>query len=150
MQRLNRVLSVLPMLALLLTGCSVGPATYQGPSAADGNAAVVAVGTVSENYPASHNNSWIQIVAVDGESTGLAPWVRVSPGEHKFTIRHHDPYAMFHGNIKFESVSFRSDPGGRYRIDAAYCCGFILGQFELFVIDESSGRQIAELAVSPQ
>jgi hypothetical protein len=143
MQRLNRALKVLPVLALL-TGCTVGPATYQGPPETDENAVVVSVGTVTEHYPEHHNNSWIQIVAVDGESTGLAPWVRVPPGEHRFTIRHHDPYATFNGNIKFESVSFRSDPGGRYRIDAAYCCGLILGQFELFVIDEGSGEQIAQ------
>jgi hypothetical protein len=144
MQRLKGILTVLPMLGLLMVGCTVGPATYQGPAAADQNAAVVAVGAVSENYPESHNNSWIQIVAVDGESTGLAPWVRVPAGPHKFTIRHHDPYATFHGNIKFESVSFQTDPGGRYRIDAAYCCGLILGQFDLFVIDEASGQQIAD------
>ena len=143
MQRLTGILAALAIPALLL-GCTVGPATYQGPAADDQNAAVVAVGAVSENYPESHNNSWIQIVAVDGESTGLAPWVRVPPGEHKFTIRHHDPYALFHGNIKFESVSFLSAAGGRYRIDAAYCCGFILGQFDLFVIDEASGQQIAD------
>jgi hypothetical protein len=147
MQRLKRVLTVLPMAALLLAGCAVGPATYQGPAEADANAAVVAVGAVSENYPASHNNSWIQIVAVDSESTGLAPVVRVPPGEHKFTIRHHDPYAFFHGNIRYESVSFRTDAGGRYRIDAAYCCGFILGQFNLFVIDEASGQQIADSSI---
>lgn len=144
MQGLKGILTVLPMLGLLLAGCTVGPATYQGPAATDQNAAVVAVGAVSENYPESHNNSWIQIVAVDGESTGLAPWVRVPPGQHKFTIRHHDPYATFHGNIKFESVSFQTDPGGFYRIDAAYCCGLILGQFDLFVIDEASGQQIAD------
>jgi hypothetical protein len=147
MQRLKGVLTVLPMAALLLAGCAVGPATYQGPAEVDQNAAVVAVGAVSENYPASHNHSWIQIVAVDGESTGLAPSVRVSPGEHKLTIRHHDPYALFHGNIKYESVSFSSAAGGRYRIDAAYCCGFILGQFELFVIDEASGQQIADSSI---
>jgi hypothetical protein len=145
MQRLKGTMAGL--LVLLTAGCAVGPATYQGPTEADQNAAVVAVGAVTENYPESHNNSWIQIVAVDGESTGLAPWVRVSPGDHKFTIRHHDPYATFHGNIKFESVSFRSDAGGRYRIEADYCCGFILGQFELFVIDEASGRQIADSSI---
>lgn len=144
MQRLKGILTVLPIAVLLLAGCAVGPATYQGPAADDQNAAVVTVGRVSENYPASHNNSWIQIVAVDGESTGLAPSVRVAPGEHKFTVRHHDPYAMFHGNIKFESVSFRSDAGGHYRINAAYCCGLILGQFDLFVIDEASEQQIAD------
>jgi hypothetical protein len=149
MQRLKRVLTVVPMTVLLLAGCAVGPATYRGPAEADANAAVVAVGAVSENYPASHNNSWIQIVAVDGESTGLAPAVRVPPGEHKFTIRHHDPYAFFHGNIKYESVSFRADASGRYRIDAAYCCGFILGQFELFVIDEASGEQVADSRIAP-
>jgi desulfoferrodoxin (superoxide reductase-like protein) len=145
MQRLKGTLTVL--LVLLLAGCAVGPATYQGPAEADQNAAVVAVGAVSENYPESHYNSWIQIVAVDGESTGLAPWVRVPPGDHKFTIRHHDPYATFHGNIKYESVSFRSDAGGRYRIEAAYCCGFILGQFDLWVIDEASGQQIADSSI---
>jgi hypothetical protein len=145
MQRWKGTKAVLS--ALLMTGCAVGPVTYQGPAEGDQNAAVVAVGAVSENYPESHYHSWIQIVAVDGESTGLAPWVRVPPGEHKFTIRHHDPYATFHGNIKFESVSFRSDAGGRYRIDAAYCCGFILGQFELFVIDEASGAQIADSSI---
>ena len=143
MQHLNRVLKALPVLALLVTGCTVGPATYQGPAATDENAVVVSVGPVTEHYPEHHNNSWIQIVAVDSESTGLAPQVRVPPGEHRFTIRHHDPYATFNGNIKFESVSFRSEPGGRYRIDAAYCCGLILGQFELFVIDEGSGEQVA-------
>jgi hypothetical protein len=80
---------------------------------------------------------------VDGPGAAGAP-----PGEHKFTVRHHDPYAFFHGNIKYESVSFRTEAGGRYRIDAAYCCGFILGQFDLFVTDEASGQQIADTRVA--
>ncbi len=148
MRRWSDILLVLPALGLLAAGCAAGPATatYQGPADADDSAAVVAVGAVAESYSVSQNSSWIQIVAVDGESTGLAPWVRVPAGEHQFTVRHHDPYAFFYGNVRHESVSFVTEAGGRYRIDAAYCCGFILGQFDLYVIDESSGREIAELS----
>lgn len=143
MRRVSAILTILPILALL--GCQAGPPTYHGPGATDGTAAVVVVGPVAESYSVSQNKSWIEIVAVDGDSTGPAQWVRVSPGEHQFKIRHHDPYATFYGNRAHEIVSFHAEPGGRYRIDGSYCCGFILGQFEVFVFDETTGAQIATL-----
>jgi hypothetical protein len=142
------ILVIIPVLTLLLAACAIGPATYRGPAETDENAAVVYVGQVSESYSVSYNSSWIQIIAVDGQSTGPARWVRVSPGEHSFRIRHHDPYALFYGNIARETVTFRAEPGGRYRIDGSYCCGFILGQFAVFVTDEATGQQIAELAAA--
>ena len=145
MRRASAILTILPMLSLLLAGCMTGAPTYHGPAETDDSAAVVMVGAVAESYSVSQNNSWIQIVAVDGDSTGPAPWVRVSPGEHQFKIRHHDPYATFYGNQAHEIVAFQAEPGGRYRIDAAYCCGFILGQFEVFVFDETTGAQVATL-----
>ena len=150
MRHLKGIFAVLPVLAVLLAGCAVGPATYQGPPGDDQNAATVAAGTVAESYSASQGSSWIQIVAVDGESSGLASRVRVSPGEHRFTVRHWDGYATFYGNIRSESVTFPAEAGGRYRIDASYCCGFILGQFALTVVDEATGRQIAEIDVGAQ
>jgi hypothetical protein len=146
MRRRSAILSILPALGLLTAGCAGAPAmaTYQGPADSDESAAIVAAGTVAESYSVSQNSSWIQIVAVDGEAAGFAPWVRVSPGEHRFTVRHHDPYATFYGNIRHESVSFATEAGGRYRIDASYCCGFLLGRFDVYVIDEASGQEIAE------
>lgn len=142
-------LSKIVMAALLLTGCTVAKATYLGPDQAQENAATVAVGTVSESYSVSQGSSWINIIAVDGEPTGLVPAVRVTPGEHRITLRHIDPYATFYGNIRHDSVTFLAAAGGRYRIDAGYCCGFILGRFDLVVTDESSGQQIAAHAVAP-
>ncbi len=150
MRHLKRVFTILPVLGLLLAGCAVGPATYQGPPGDDQNAATVTAGTVAESYSVSQGSSWIQIVAVDGESSGPAKRVRVAPGEHRFTIRHFDGYATFYGNVRSEDVAFPATAGGRYRIDASYCCGFILGDFDLSVVDEATGRQIAEISVSEQ
>ena len=103
------------ILATMLAGCMTGAPTYHGPAETDDSAAVVMVGAVAESYSVSQNNSWIQIVAVDGDSTGPAPWVRVSPGEHQFKIRHHDPYATFYGNQAHEIVAFQAEPGGKLR-----------------------------------
>ena len=150
MRHLRRGFTILPGLGLLLAGCAVGPATYQGPPGDDQNAATVTAGTVAESYSVSQGTSSIQIVAVDDQSSGLAPRVRVSPGEHRFTVRHFDGYATFYGNIRSEDVTFSTTAGGHYRIDASYCCGFILGQFALAVIDEATGRQIAEIDVGAQ
>jgi len=131
--------------ALLLTGCMTAEPTYQGLSQAEQDAAIVEVGTVNESYSVSQGSSWISIIAVDGEPTGLTPAVRVTPGEHRITVRHIDPYATFYGNIRHGSVTFKTDPGGRYRIDGSYCCGFILGVLNLRVIDAASGQKIARL-----
>jgi len=144
-----RIITALPVLALLAACATVGPATYQGPSD-DQNAALVHAGTVYESYSVSQGSSWIQIVAVDGQSSGLAKRVSVAPGEHRFTVRHVDPYATFYGNVRSEDVSFVAAGGGRYRIDATYCCGAILGDFDLMVVDEVSGRQISARAVSDE
>jgi hypothetical protein len=127
---------------LLLAGCTVRPATYVAP-AADQNAAAIAVGKLTESYSVSEGSSWISIIAVDGEPTGLAPAVLVTPGQHRITVRHWDPYATFYGNIRHESVTFQAAAGGQYRIDADYCCGFILGRLQLFVVDASTGQQVA-------
>jgi hypothetical protein len=150
MRHLKGFFALLPMLGLLLAGCTVGPATYQEPPGDDQNGATVAAGTVAESYSVSQGSSWIQIVAVDGQSSGLAKSVRVSPGEHRFTVRHFDGYGTFYGNVRSEDVTFPAASGGRYRIDASYCCGFILGQFALAVVDEVTGRQIAEIVVSEE
>jgi hypothetical protein len=151
MRQLNRFLAALPASGLLLlAGCDVGPATYRSLDAMDPGAATVAAGTVAESYSVSQGNSWISIVAVDGESTGMARAVRVPAGEHRFEVRHLDPYATFYGNVKFETFAFTAAPGGRYRIDASYCCGAILGQFDLAVIDETTGQQIAAVPMSEQ
>jgi hypothetical protein len=147
---MKRILAALPAIFLLLTGCEAGPATYQGPAAMDPNAATVVAGRVAESYSVSQGSSWINIVAVDGQSTGLARGVRVPAGEHRFEVRHFDGYGTFYGNVKFETVAFAAAPGGRYRIDAAYCCGAILGDFDLAVIDEATGQQIAAVDVSEQ
>ena len=151
MRHIRRIVTTLPVLGLLLlAGCAVGPATYQGPAGDDQNGATVRVGTVAESYSESQGSSWIQIVAVDGQSSGLAPWVRVPPGEHRITVRHFDGYATFYGNITSEDVTFSATAGGHYRIDASYCCGFILGDFDLRVVDEATDRQIAATNVSEQ
>lgn len=150
MRHSRRVFTILPVLGLLLAGCAVGPATHQGPAGDDQNGATVTAGRVAESYSASQGGAWIQIVAVDGQSSGPAARVRVSPGEHRFTVRHFDGYATFYGNIRSEDVAFPAAAGGRYRIDGSYCCGFILGDFDLSVVDEATGRQIAAIRVSEQ
>jgi hypothetical protein len=48
MRHLKRVFTILPVLGLLLAGCTVGPATFQGPPADDLNAATVTAGTWRE------------------------------------------------------------------------------------------------------
>ena len=144
MRHIKRIVTTLPVLGpLVLAACAVGPATYQGPPGDDQNGATVRVGTVAESYSESQGTSSIQIVAVDGHSSGLAPWVRVSPGEHRFTVRHLDGYATFYGNPRSADVSFPAAAGGHYRIDASYCCGFILGDFNVRVVDEATGLQVA-------
>lgn len=150
MQQMKRILAALPAICLLVAGCEVGPATYQAPGATDANAATILAGRVAESYSVSQGSSWISIVAVDGQSTGLARGVRVPPGEHRFEVRHFDGYATFYGNASFETVTFAPAPGGHYRIDAAYCCGAILGDFDLAVFDETTGQQIAAADVSEE
>ena len=150
MRQMMRILAAMPAIGLLLAGCDVGSATYQAPAAMDANAATVVAGQVAESYSVSQGSSWISIVAVDGQSTGLARGVRVLPGEHRFEVRHIDGYATFYGNAKFETVTFAPAPGGHYRIDASYCCGAILGDFDLAVIDEATGLQIAAADIGKQ
>jgi len=150
MQQTKRILAALPAICLLVAGCEVGPATYQAPAATDANAATILAGRVAESYSVSQGSSWISIVAVDGQSTGLARGVRVPPGEHRFEVRHFDGYATFSGNARLETVTFAPAPGGHYRIDAAYCCGAILGDFDLAVFDETTGQQIAAADVSEE
>ncbi len=150
MQQMKRILAALPAICLLVAGCEVGPATYQAPAATDANAATILAGRVAESYSVSQGCSWISIVAVDGQSTGLARGVRVPPGEHRFEVRHFDGYATFYGNARIETVTFAPAPGGHYRIDAAYCCGAILGDFDLAVFDETTGQQIAAADVSEE
>jgi hypothetical protein len=128
---------------LLLAGCTGSTPSYKGPAADSANAATVYVGTLTEQYEVSQNKSWIQIVAVDGKSTGYLQSVRVTPGEHQFTIRHHDPHAMFYGNARYNDIKFKAEAGGSYRIDASYKGGFYLGQFDLVATDDQSGNQIA-------
>lgn len=149
MLRLNMSV-VATALGVLLAGCMTPAATYQGPSAADESAATIIAGTVAESYSVSQGSSAIQITAVDGEPSGLAPLVRVTAGEHKITVRHFDGYANIYANVDHESVTFQAEPGGRYRIDASYCCGYILGQFDIVVVDEATGRQVAELQTVAQ
>lgn len=150
MSRWSGIRMVLPVLGLLVAGCAVGPANYQGPAKADQNAATVTAGAVAETYSVSHGSSWISIVAVDGVSSGLAPAVSVTPGEHRYTVRHFDPYATFYGNVRHESIAFRAEPDSHYRIDASYCCGFILGQFKVYVTDVGTGQQVAAGIVDQQ
>lgn len=139
-----RRLCVVLAAALLVAGCATADPTYRGPDQADQNAAIVAIGPVAEDHSESQNNSWISITAVDGEPTGLTPAVRVAPGEHRITVRHIDPYATFYGNVRYGSVTFKTEAGGRYRIDGDYCCGFVFGRLKLAVVDEASGEQIAK------
>lgn len=140
MRRLNVAVAA----GLLMAGCVTSDPTYRAPDRVDKNAAIVAVGPVAEDHSESQSNSWISITAVDGEATGLTPAVRVVPGEHRITLRHIDPYATFYSNVRYGSVTFNTEAGGRYRIDADYCCGFIFGQLKLAVVDEASGEQIAK------
>lgn len=145
-----RRVSVAVVAGLLMAGCGVAEPTYSGPEQADQNSAVVSVGQVAEDHSESQNVSWISITAVDGEPTGLTPSVRVAPGEHRITVRHIDPYATFYGNVRYGSVTFKTDAGGRYRINGDFCCGFILGRMKLAVVDEASGQQVAASNAAPQ
>lgn len=134
----------MPLAMGLLAACSSSsPPTYQGPVATNPNAATVSVSVPKEQYSVSQNSSWIQIAAVDGKSTGHVQSLLVSTGQHRFTIRHQDPYATFYNNIRYADIEFNVEPAGRYRIDGKYCCGFYLGQFDLVAVDEQSGQEIA-------
>lgn len=142
MRTVRGLFAALPLAALLLAGCTGTTPSYREP-APNANTATVSVSVPDEQYAVSQNNSWIQIAAVDGKATGHVQSLRVTPGKHKFTIRHHDPYATFYGNIRYADIEFDAAPAGSYRIDGSYCCGFYLGQFDLAAIDEHSGQQIA-------
>jgi hypothetical protein len=143
MRMLRGIFSAGPLALLVLAGCTSSAPSYKAPAADSANAATVYVGKLKEQYSVSQNKSWIQIVAVDGQATGHVQSVRVTPGEHQFTIRHHDPHAMFYGNARYADIKFKADAGGSYRIDASYKGGFYLGQFDLVATDEQSGSQIA-------
>ena len=65
-------------------------------------------------------------------------------------MRHADPYGTVYGNIRYADVKFTAEAGGRYRIDAKYCCGFYLGEFDLVAVDEQSGREIAHTLPASQ
>lgn len=143
MRTVRGLISAMPLAFWLLSGCTAATPSYKEPAPTNANAATVRVSTPSEQYSVSQNKSWIQIAAVDGKATGRVQSVRVRPGEHQFTIRHHDPHAMFYGNIRYADIKFDVAPSGSYRIDGSYCCGFYLGQFELAAIDEQSGKLIA-------
>jgi hypothetical protein len=151
MRGVRGLFSALPLACLLLAGCTenVKP-TYQGPVATNPSAATITVSVPSEQYAVSQNNSWIQIAAIDGKPTGHVQSVLVSTGEHRITVRHADPYGTFYGNIHYADVKFTAEAGGRYRIDAKYCCGFYLGSFDLVAVDEQSGRAIAHTLPASQ
>jgi len=149
MRLLRGMFSAMPLALWLLAGCTTTTPSYQEP-AASSNAATVFVGDLQEQYSVSQNKSWIKIVAVDGKATGHVEAVRVSPGEHQFTVRHHDPYGTFYGNVRYADVKFKAEPAGRYRIDASFKGGFYLGQFALVATDEQSGEQIAHTLPSSQ
>lgn len=143
MRMLRGISSAMPLALWLLAGCTSTTPSYHEPAPGNASAATVFVGDLQEQYSVSQNKSWIQIVAVDGKSTGHVQSVRVSSGEHQFTIRHHDPHAMFYGNARYADIKFKAESGGSYRIDASYKGGFYLGQFDLVATDEQSGNQIA-------
>jgi hypothetical protein len=146
MRRTYQFLMAMPLPSLILLGCAAGPA-YQGPAASPQTASV-AIGRVTEDYSTDQGAAAMQIVAVDGHSTGLASAVRVAPGTHRFTIRHFNGYATFFGNIKYADISFAAQPGGDYRIDGSYCCGYLFGMFGLHAYDRSNGEQIAAAAAN--
>jgi hypothetical protein len=125
----------------VLFGCVVGPA-YQQPAPSD-QTAYVAVGHISEDESSFEGGAAMQIVGVDGHSTGLAPSVRVTAGTHRFTVRHFNSFGLFDADIKYEDISFLAQAGGDYRIDGSYCCGYILGMFDLYAYDDRSGQQVA-------
>lgn len=125
----------------VLAGCVAG-SVYQPPAPSE-QTAYVAVGHIAEDESFHEGAAALQIVAVDGHATGLAPAVSVAPGAHRFTIRHFDGFGTIFANIKYEDISFRAEPGGAYRIDGSYCCGYILGMFDLYAYDDRSGEQIA-------
>lgn len=143
MRLFRGIFLAMPLALSLLAGCTNAIPSYQAPAPGNSNAATVFVGGLKEQYSVSQNKSWIQIVAVDGKATGHVQSVRVSPGKHRFTIRHQDPYGTFYGNIRYADIEFESEAGGRYRVDASFKGGFYLGQFDLAAIDEQSGEQIA-------
>jgi hypothetical protein len=149
MRRLRGILTAVP-LAWLLAACNGGEPTYVEPLATNPGAATITVGTPAEQYSVSQNVAVLQIAAVDGRSTGNVPAVRVSSGEHRITVRHFDGYGTIYGNIRYADVEFTAKPGGRYRIDGSFCCGFYLGQFDLVAVDEESGEEIAHTLPASQ
>jgi len=128
----------------IFLGCIAAQA-YQEPAMSE-PAAYVTIGHITEDQDFTAGGAAMQIVAVDGQSTGLAATVRVAPGMHRFTVRHFDGFALFHANIKYESISFMTQAGGDYRIDGAYCCGFIFGQFDLSAYDHYTGAPVTPAA----
>jgi len=124
----------------VMLACVAGQA-YQQPAPSEPSA-YVEIGRIAEDQNFTGGGAVMQIVAVDGQSTGLAESVLVAPGTHRFTVRHFDGYALFHANIKYEDISFLTQAGGDYRINGSYCCGFIFGMFDLSAYDHQSGAQV--------
>jgi len=133
----------------LLASCGIllgGAArAYQQPAPSE-PAAYVAIGHIAEDQNFTGGGAAMQIVAVDGQSTGLAESVLVAPGTHRFTVRHFDGYALFHANIRYEAISFQTQAGGDYRINGSYCCGFIFGMFDLTAYDHQTGVPVTPAA----
>jgi len=150
MRRMWGIVMAMPLACALLAGCNGSTPSYQGPLATNPGAATVTVGVPAEQYSVSQNVAWMQIAAVDGKATGPVQSVRLSSGKHRLTIRHHDGYGMFYANTRFADIEFEAAPGGSYRIEGSYCCGFYLGQFDLVAVDESSGKEIAHTLPASQ
>jgi hypothetical protein len=133
----------LTLAGALLTGCMTGP-PYQEPPPSETATATVAIGKLAEDNNFG-GGAWLSIVKVDGAWTGRAPSVRVTPGEHRFQIRHFDGWALIAGNQKFRDLTFNTEPGHSYQINGSYCCGYFLGQYDLAVFDLTTQQQVAEI-----
>lgn len=150
MGRAWKFVMAVPIACLLLAGCNGSTPSYQGPVATNPSAATVTVGKPAEQYSVSQGTAVMQIAAVDGRATGPLESVRVSSGKHRLTIGHHDGYGTFYANRRYADIEFEAAPGGKYRIDGSFCCGFYLGQFDLVMIDESTGQPIAHTLPASQ
>lgn len=142
MRKSTGLLLALTVSGVLLAGCMAGP-PYQAPPPDAAATATVAIGKLAEDNNFG-GGAWLQIVAVDGASTGRVPSVTVTPGEHRFQIRHFDGWALIAGNQKYREISFRTEAGHTYQIGGSYCCGYFLGQYDLYAFDQTTQQEVAQ------
>jgi hypothetical protein len=94
--------------AILMTGCAFHQQPYVAHDSNLPTSKTSVFSVVTENAAA---NGALEILEVDGRPTscvqvGCPVWVRVAPGNHKFTLRFNGNFRLSAGFIKWQTATF--------------------------------------------